>query len=96
MNKTDSKNLSMPTGKKDTDDIDLMALVLVLLRGWKIIALMVVLGLLIGFLYTRHVNPTFKSDALIQIEENAQGVEALGASISELVGAETSKAETEA
>jgi tyrosine-protein kinase Etk/Wzc len=96
MNKTDSKNLSMPTGKKDTDDIDLMALVLVLLRGWKIIALMVLLGLLIGFLYTRHVNPTFKSDALIQIEENAQGVEALGASISELVGAETSKAETEA
>ena len=96
MNKIDSKNLSMPTGKKDTDDIDLMALVLVLLRGWKTVALMVIIGLLIGFLYTRHINPTFKSDALIQIEDNAQGVEALGANISELVGLETSKAETEA
>lgn len=94
MNNIDSKDLSMPMGEKDNDNIDLMALVLV--RGWKIIALMAVLGFLIGFLYTRYVNPTFQSDALIQIEENTQGVEALGENISGLVKEETSKAETEA
>ena len=96
MNNMDSKDLSTSTGEKNNDDIDLMALVLVLLRGWRIIALMAILGLLLGFLYTRYVNPTYKSDALIQIEENTQGIEALGASISDLVGAEVSKAETEA
>lgn len=96
MNNMDSKNLSTPTGGKDNDDIDLMALVLVLLRGWKVIALMAVLGLLLGLLYIRYVTPTFKSDALIQIEENSQGVEALGESISGLVDTEVSKAETEA
>ena len=96
MNNMDSKDLSMPTGRKDNDDIDLIALVLVLLRGWKVIILMALLGLLIGFLYTRYVNPIFKSDALIQIEENSQGVEAFGESISGLVGTEVSKAETEA
>ena len=96
MNNMDSKDLSTSTGEKNNDDIDLMALVLVLLRGWKIIALMAILGLLLGLLYTRYVNPIYKSDALIQIEENTQGIEALGASISDLVGAEVSKAETEA
>lgn len=96
MNNMDSKDLSMPMGEKDNDNIDLMALVLVLVRGWKIIALMALLGFLIGFLYTRYVNPTFQSDALIQIEENTQGVEALGENISGLVKEETSKAETEA
>lgn len=96
MNNIDSKDLSTSTGEKNNDDIDLMALVLVLLRGWKIIALMAILGLLLGLLYTRYVNPIYKSDALIQIEENTQGIEALGESISELVGAEVSKAETEA
>ena len=96
MNNMDSKDLSTSTGEKNNEDIDLMALVLVLLRGWKIIALMAILGLLLGLLYTRYVNPIYKSDALIQIEENTQGIEALGESISELVGAEVSKAETEA
>lgn len=96
MNNMDSKDLSTSTGEKNNDDIDLMALALVLLRGWKIIALMAILGLLLGLLYTRYVNPIYKSDALIQIEENTQGIEALGESISELVGAEVSKAETEA
>lgn len=96
MTNMDSKDLSMPTGEKDNDNIDLMALVLVLLRGWKIIVIMAAIGFLIGFLYTRYVNPTFQSDALIQIEENTQGVEALGENISGLVKEETSKAETEA
>ena len=92
----DSKNLSKPTNQEENDDIDLMALLLVLLRGWKVILFFAVLGLLIGVLYGRYVNPTYKSDALIQIEENSQGIEALGESISQLVGAETSEAEAEA
>lgn len=96
MNNIDSKDLSTPKGDNDNDNIDLTALVLVLLRGWKVIALMAAIGLLIGFFYTRYINPTFKSDALIQIEENSQGVDALGANISELVGEEVSKAEAEA
>lgn len=93
---TDSKNLSKPMSQEDNDDIDLMALLLVLLKGWKVVVFFAVLGLLIGILYSRYVNPTYKSDALIQIEENSQGIAALGESISELVGSETSKAETEA
>lgn len=93
---TDSKNLSKPISQEDNDDIDLMALLLVLLKGWKVVVFFAVLGLLIGILYSRYVNPTYKSDALIQIEENSQGIAALGESISELVGSETSKAETEA
>lgn len=93
---TDSKNLSKPVSKEDNDDIDLMALLFAILRGWKIIVFFAVLGLVIGVLYSRYVNPTFKSDALIQIEENSKGVAALGADISELVGSEVSKAQAEA
>ena len=93
---TDSKNLSNPVSKEDNDDIDLMALLFAILRGWKFILFFAVLGLIIGVLYSRYVNPTFKSDALIQIEENSKGVAALGADISELVGSEVSKAQAEA
>ena len=92
---TDSKNLSNPVSKENNDDIDLMALLFAILRGWKFIVFFAVLGLIIGVLYSRYVNPTFKSDALIQIEENSKGVAALGADISELVGSEVSKAQAE-
>ncbi|MGP4906591.1 polysaccharide biosynthesis tyrosine autokinase [Psychrobacter faecalis] len=93
---TDSKNLSNSTSKEDNDEIDLMALLFAILRGWKIIVFFAVLGLLIGILYSRYVNPTYRSDALIQIEENSKGVAALGADISELIGSQASKAEAEA
>lgn len=93
---TDSKNLSNSASKEDNDDIDLMALLFAILRGWKVIIFFAVLGLVIGLLYSRYVNPTFKSDALIQIEEDSKGVAALGADISELVGSEASKAQAEA
>ncbi len=93
---TDSKNLSNPVSKEDNDDIDLMALLFAILRGWKAILLFALLGLVVGILYSRYVNPTFKSDALIQIEENSKGVAALGADISELIGSEASKAQAEA
>ena len=93
---TDSKNLSNSAPKENNDEIDLMALLFAILRGWKVIVFFAVLGLVIGILYSRYVNPTFKSDALIQIEENSKGVAALGADISELIGSEVSKAQAEA
>ncbi|MGP9704209.1 GNVR domain-containing protein [Psychrobacter sp. AOP31-E1-50] len=93
---TDSKNLSNAASKEDNDEIDLMALLFAILRGWKVIVFFAVLGLVIGILYSKYVNPTFKSDALIQIEEDSKGVAALGADISELIGSEVSKAQAEA
>jgi tyrosine-protein kinase Etk/Wzc len=93
---TDSRNLSKPSSKQEDDDIDLMALLFVILRGWKIIVFFAVLGLVIGILYSRYINPTFKSDALIQIEQNSQGISALGSDVSDLIGSEASKAQTEA
>lgn len=79
------------------DDIDLSALMLTLLRGWKVIVLLAVLGLIIGVLYTRYVNAVFEADALIQIEDNnSQGISALGSNISQLVSPISSQAQTEA
>ena len=93
---TDSKNLSNSTSKEDNDEIDLMALLFAILRGWKVIVFFAILGLIVGVLYSRYVNPTFRSDAIIQIEENSKGAAALGADISELIGSQVSKAEAEA
>ena len=97
---TDSQNLSKPSNdnasNSDNDEIDLMALLLALLRGWKVILFFILLGLVVGVLYSRYVNPTYRSDALIQIEEKSSGVPALGENISDLLGSEASKAQTEA
>src|SRR5699024_10150075 len=93
---TDSKNFSNSASKEDNDEIDLMALLFAILRGWKIIVSFAVLGLILGILYSRYVNPTIRSDALIQIDEQSKGISALGSDISELIGSEESKAQTEA
>lgn len=93
---TQSNNLSQPTVDRTKDDNDLLTAFLVLLRNWKIILAFLLLGLALGILYTRYVNPTFKSDALVQIDNETQGVSGLGANISELVGPEVSPAQTEA
>ena len=93
---TDSKDVSNSASKEDNDEIDLMALLFAILRGWKTIVFFAVLGLIIGILYSRYVNPTFQSDALIQIDEQSKGISALGSDISELIGSEASKAQTEA
>ena len=97
---TDSQNLSKPSNdnanNSDNDEIDLMALLLALLRGWKVILFFILLGLVVGVLYSRYLNPTYRSDALIQIEEKSSGVPALGENISDLLGSEASKAQTEA
>ncbi len=93
---TDSKSLSKPVEQKDEDEIDLLALLFALLRGWKTILFFALVGLLIGVLYSRYVNPTFKSNALIQIDDKSGGLPALGENISDLLGSEESKAQTEA
>ncbi len=81
---------------QSNDEIDLLALMLTLLRGWKVIALLTVLSLIVGILYTRYVNPIFAADSLIQIEENkSQGIAALGSNISQLVAPISSQAQTE-
>lgn len=77
------------------DEIDLIALLLTLLRGWKTIVACAALGLILGVTYSRYAQPTYKTDALIQIDQKSQGIAALGSNISELVGAEASPAETE-
>ncbi len=81
-----SKDLSRHDTLRDTDkNNDLLGLFLVLLRGWKIIALFAILGLIIGLLYVRYENPTFKSDALIQIDETSKNLSGLGSNIAELL-----------
>ncbi len=79
----------------DNDEIDLLALLFTVLKGWKTILLLALLGLAIGVLYGRYVNPTFQSDALIQIDEKSSGISALGADISDLVASNASPAQTE-
>lgn len=94
MSKT-TPDLAKAAPEQDNDEIDLLALLLVLLRGWKVIIICALLGLLLGVLYSRYVNPTYKTDALLQIDEKSNGIAALGANISELVSPEVSPAETE-
>ncbi len=80
---------------KEDDEIDLMALLMALLRGWKTILAVTLLGLLLGVTYSRYVQPTYQTDALLQIDDKAKSIAALGANISELVGTESTPAETE-
>lgn len=93
---TDSQKLAKPASNPDDNEIDLLSLFWMLLRGWKVIVIFALVGLLIGVLYSRYVNPTFKADALVQIDEQTQGISALGANISDLVTADVSPAQTEA
>ncbi|SUD91791.1 polysaccharide biosynthesis tyrosine autokinase [Psychrobacter phenylpyruvicus] len=88
-------NPSTNDATQNDDEIDLIALLLTLLRGWKTILTCALLGLALGFTYSRYVQPTYQTDALIQIDKKSQGIAALGSNISELVGAEATPAETE-
>lgn len=94
MSKT-APNTSVNDATQKDDEIDLIALLLTLLRGWKTIIACALLGLALGFTYSRYVQPTYQTDALIQIDKKSQGISALGSNISELVGAEATPAETE-
>lgn len=93
---TNSKKSTKPAINQDNSELDLSDLFGSLLRGWKTLLLFALLGLAIGLLYTRYVNPTFQSNALIQIDDRSQGVSALGENISNLVGPEASKSQAEA
>lgn len=88
-------NPSTNDATQKDDEIDLIALLLTLLRGWKTILTCALLGLALGVTYSRYVQPIYKTDALIQIDEKSQGIAALGSNISELVGESKSQAETE-
>ena len=94
MSKTAPNNSVNDATQKD-DEIDLIALLLTLLRGWKTILACALLGLALGVTYSRYVQPTYQTDALLQIDEKSKGIAALGADISNLVGESTSAAETE-
>ena len=94
MSKTAPNNSVNDATQKD-DEIDLIALLLTLLRGWKTILACALLGLALGITYSRYVQPTYQTDALLQIDEKSKGIAALGADISDLVGESTSAAETE-
>ena len=80
---------------KDDDEIDLMALLITLLRGWKIILATALLGLLLGFSYSRFLQPTYQSNALLQIDSKSRSIAALGSNISALVGEESTPVDTE-
>ena len=94
MSKT-APNTSVNDATQKDDEIDLIALLLTLLRGWKTIIACALLGLALGVTYSRYVQPTYQTDALLQIDEKSKGIAALGADISNLVGESTSAAETE-
>lgn len=88
-------NTSINDATQKDDEIDLIALLLTLLRGWKTILTCALLALALGVTYSRYVQPTYQTDALLQIDEKSQGIAALGSNISELVGESKSQAETE-
>lgn len=89
---SDSNNLSKPKFD-DTNDISVLVILFSILRGWKIILVFVLLGFLVGVLYSRYENTTYSSDALLQIESGSSGVSGLG--FSDLVDTQSSIAQTE-
>ena len=94
MSKT-APNTSVNNATQKDEEIDLIALLLTLLRGWKTILACALLGLVLGVTYSRYVQPIYKTDAMLQIDEKSQGIAALGTDFSELVGETKSQAETE-
>lgn len=94
MSQTDLNN-SKSIISQDNEQIDLMALLLTIFKGWKTILAMALLGLLLGVTYSRYEQPTYKTDALVQIDSASKSISALGSNISELVGTESTPADTE-
>lgn len=94
MSQSDLNNSSSNTSQNN-EQIDLMALLLTIVKGWKTILMMALLGLLLGVTYSRYEQPTYKTDALLQIDSSSKSISALGSNISDLVGTESTPAETE-
>lgn len=95
MSKT-APNISANDATQQDDEIDLIALLLTLLRGWKTILACALLGLALGVTYSRYVQPTYKTDALIQIDNKSQSISSgLSPAFSQFIGAEATPAQTE-
>jgi len=94
MSKT-APNTSVNDATQKDDEIDLIALLLTLLKGWKTILTCALLGLALGVTYSRYEQPTYQSDALLQIDKESKSIAALGTNIAELVDTDSSPAETE-
>lgn len=95
MSKT-APNLSANDATQKDDEIDLIALLLTLLRGWKTILAFALLGLVLGVTYSRYIQPTYETDALIQIDNKSQGISSgLDPILSQFVGVEATPAQTE-
>lgn len=81
--------------KVNDDEIDLRALIAVLLNYWKLILSMLLLGLLGGLYYTQSATPIYKTNSLIQVDKKSSGVSALGADVAGLLNAQDGSAQTE-
>lgn len=60
-------NQNIPTDMHD-DEIDIVAIFNALIRGWKTILALMLIGLLVGATYSRFIQPKYETDALIQVE----------------------------
>lgn len=81
--------------KVNDDEIDLRALIAVLLNHWKLILSMLLLGLLGGMYYAQSATPIYKTNSLIQVDKKSSGVSALGADVADLLNAQDGSAQTE-
>lgn len=93
--KIDSSKKSESINRQKNSELDLLGLFDVLRREWKIILLFVSLGIILAVLYSRYVTPIYQSDALVQVDENSQGIPGLGENISGLIDTEQSKSQAE-
>lgn len=81
--------------KVNDDEIDLRALIAVLLNHWKLILSMLLLGLLGGLYYAQSATPIYKTNSLIQVDKKSSGVSALGEDVAGLLNAQDGSAQTE-
>ena len=87
---------SPKTDHNQSDEIDIGQLVGLLVDRWALIALTTALAAFTGIFYAFSVTPVFQADALVQVEEEKQGLDVaamLGGDLA--TGGSTTKAEVE-
>lgn len=67
-------NQNIPTDMQD-DEIDIVAILIALIRGWKTILALMLIGLLIGAAYSRFIQPVYETDALVQVDDPKTSIE---------------------
>lgn len=67
-------NQNIPTDIQD-DEVDIVAIFIALIRGWKTILTLMLIGLLIGATYSRFIQPVYETDALIQVDDPKTSIE---------------------